>query len=122
MINTPAGPIPTLADLSMMAGKQTYRARRINNKTRGERAELVFAAWLEEIGAACPACGKPMLSHHEPQHRVRAPDQITVDHIRARALGGTQAVTNQWCICQACNRAKSLIEGRLYSRRKARRC
>jgi len=38
---------------------------------------------------------------------------LTVDHIRARALGGTDALWNLQTLCERCNTEKAIDEGRL---------
>lgn len=120
MIETPAGPIPTLADLSMMAGRPTFRPNN-GKRSRRERVEEIFQAWLAEIGQHCPGCGTLMHCYSGMALRASALEQITLDHIVARALGGGHDATNQWCICRACNWAKARIETEQAERRRRAR-
>lgn len=118
MIDTPAGPIPTLADLSIMAGRPTFRPDN-GKRSRRERVEEVFQFWLSEIGPNCLGCGTLMYSYSGETLRRDALEQITLDHIVARALGGGHETTNQWCICRGCNWKKAAIEAQQAERRRA---
>jgi 5-methylcytosine-specific restriction endonuclease McrA len=50
-------------------------------------------------GHRCVACGSS--------------ENLTVDHILARALGGSDALWNLQTLCGPCNTAKAVDEGRL---------
>lgn len=75
--------------------------------TNGERTMGHGSAWWrrrrERIfardGHRCAVCGSA--------------EGLTVDHIRARALGGTDALRNLQTLCGPCNTQKSMHEGRL---------
>lgn len=116
MIDTPIGPIPTLADLSILAGRPTFSIG--NGNIKRERKDAVYRAWLKEIGEDCPVCDGLMYLY-EGSSRGTAPDQITFDHILARSLGGDNATTNLWCICRACNGAKGTVEARQAEQRRS---
>jgi hypothetical protein len=65
--------------------------RKIRKKR--EKREQVFA----EQGAICRFCG--------------ATENLTIDHILAQALGGTNAKENLQVLCESCNNRKSVEEG-----------
>src|SRR5258706_7278181 len=54
---------------------------------------------FERDGWACIRCG--------------ATDGLTVDHVLARSLGGTDALSNLQTLCGRCNTRKAQIEGKL---------
>ena len=65
--------------------------------------------WLAYFGSDCPSCGYEMAWGVGPDH----PRVITVDHILARSLGGTNDPNNLTCICWTCNNHKSAYESRI---------
>lgn len=44
-------------------------------------------------------------------------DNLTIDHILARSLGGTNAFANLQILCDPCNFAKSLVEKATHEKR-----
>lgn len=64
------------------------------------------AAWLEEYGNECPTCE----SHMRFDKGDVSDRTATLDHIIARALGGTHALDNLQVICNRCNNLKSSYE------------
>lgn len=63
--------------------------------------------WRKKFGALCQSCGGRMSFSSDD---IGAPNQATVDHITARALGGTDFLDNLQVICLACNNRKSQAE------------
>ena len=75
----------------------------------GFRRALV-RAWKDKFGGLC-SCGREMLFGRS---FYPLSDYATIDHIRCRAMGGTDALNNLQVICQRCNQKKSRIEFREY--------
>lgn len=98
-----------------------------NGKGRREigqkRRQLLIAAWFDACGSLCGVCGVRMVRTRLTSG-LQPWNQATIDHIIARCLGGTNALSNLRVICHGCNNAKSheenaaLIERkRMYHRR-----
>lgn len=64
-------------------------------------------AWRRHFGSLCELCGCMM--HFEAKYRGHK-HYATIDHVRARALGGTDALDNLMVACQKCNNLKSIDE------------
>jgi 5-methylcytosine-specific restriction endonuclease McrA len=78
--------------------------------TTAFRQEITWR-WFMAFGANCLFCGVPMVS------RGSGPNRATVDHIDARCLGGTDALSNLQVICSRCNLEKSYAEREVLERR-----
>lgn len=66
-------------------------------------------AWRRHFGGKCQSC--ECLMHFEIRYRSHK-HYATIDHIVARALGGTDALDNLQVICKDCNNLKSIDEYR----------
>ena len=77
----------------------------------GPRKRRLIARWIAELGPNCGECGREM---HVPKpiEADHSDTCATIDHIRARCLGGTNRAGNLRVICRACNGAKSEEESR----------
>lgn len=64
-------------------------------------------AWRDHFGRVCPECNREMCFHSK---RRKERNYATIDHIKARGLGGTDALSNLRIICLECNGKKSRIE------------
>ena len=61
--------------------------------------------WREKFGDSCRDCTRQMdFKHHNSW------SYATVDHILARALGGTEELENLRIICRRCNNDKAKVE------------
>jgi hypothetical protein len=73
------------------------------------RKRQLVSLWFRACGSTCRECGCEMI---RPESAVEdhPPNLATIDHIRARCLGGTNARGNLRVICNACNAEKSRAE------------
>jgi hypothetical protein len=106
----------TIADLPLMRGRPSWNPRD-GAKRRLERGipsrEDIWQAWIAAFGPDCPDCGKEMVIMPKEDRLARhAMNQITLDHIRCTAAGGSNASTNFRCVCFLCNITKSNREDR----------
>lgn len=90
----------TFADIPNCEPLQTKNKNKINSKTKRKLLNL----WFLEFGSECPDCGCQM------NFINNCKQQATVDHIRARSLGGTHALNNLRICCKNCNLKKNTIE------------
>ena len=72
----------------------------------------LFRIWFRHYGPHCLDCGCKMFVA-EPNTICNEPDVATIDHIRARALGGTNMLGNLRVVCRQCNMDKSCEEALL---------
>ncbi len=72
--------------------------------------KIIRQAWKRHFGDGCPICGSRM--HFEIKFRSN-PRYATIDHILARALGGTNSLDNLTVVCMECNNNKSKDEFQL---------
>lgn len=94
-----------------MACKSVRRKRRIKE------------ALYQRQRGRCHYCGDPMLyripdtwkSKHHP------PSLATIDHVKARGLGGTNAQKNLVMACHKCNARKSGEESKIAAARRAQK-
>lgn len=96
---------------------------RSRGEISGPRRHRLIRAWFKACGRDCGECGVEMVLTPPPSG-VSQPRQASIDHIIARCLGGTNALSNLRVICRACNNAKSVAEAaalverkRMYRRR-----
>lgn len=82
-----------------------------------ERKRQLLTAWFAACGATCGECGVRMV-RQKPGDDFQLPHNATIDHIKARGLGGTNSLRNLRIICHSCNNAKSHEENRELERRK----
>ncbi len=78
--------------------------------------------WFKACGTICMDCGAHMLRPRSGQNNC-SPRFASIDHIRARCLGGTNALSNLRVICCGCNGEKSKHESLLapvYQRKRKR--
>lgn len=71
--------------------------------------KAVRQAWKRTFGDICQSCSIRM--HFEVKFRSHK-HYATIDHILARALGGTNSLENIQVICKECNNLKSADEYR----------
>ena len=79
-------------------------------------------AWFKAFGPECLECGCRM-RRQAPNRATQDTDHATIDHIRARGLGGTNKPGNLRIICHACNSEKSYYENQVlpaYQKRRKR--
>ncbi len=62
-------------------------------------------AWREKFGDVCSRCNKRMQFDVPRRSRVLK-TYATVDHIRPKSKGGTDALSNPMIICSQCNNRK----------------
>lgn len=78
---------------------------------------LLVTAWISACGSRCIECTVHMI-RPRPGCNARSPRTATIDHIRARALGGSNALANLRVICGGCNCRKSRNESRAVEERR----
>jgi 5-methylcytosine-specific restriction endonuclease McrA len=94
--------IPTVADLDI------FPAGGLVPVYAAACKRLIKRAWFRRFGAACPICRQRM-TFDRAKHLTW--NIATIDHIKARSAGGTDAPGNIQVICRGCNAAKSRVEG-----------
>lgn len=70
---------------------------------------IVCDAWRKKFGSRCSGCDRHM--HFEEKYKYRD-NYATIDHIRSRALGGTNDLDNITVCCRNCNAVKARGEQR----------
>lgn len=70
--------------------------------------KAIRQAWKRKFGSVCQMCGT--LMHFDIKARGHK-HYATIDHILARALGGTDHLHNVQVVCKTCNNKKSVSEG-----------
>lgn len=75
-----------------------------------KRKQGLVRLWFQANGPRCPECNVQMKTS-KAGARGHIPRLATVDHIKARALGGTNQPENLRVVCYSCNNTKSFIEG-----------
>lgn len=73
-------------------GRKSANTKNINSKTRKRKQERL----IERDGNQCHWCGIPFGAG------IRA----TLDHLRPRRLGGTEALINLVLACKPCNQSR----------------
>ena len=70
-------------------------------------SEVLTGLWSRQKGL-CALCGKPMLRNRfeAPHARIWAKQRATVDHIRPKSKGGTDAHANLQLAHARCNKIK----------------
>lgn len=102
----------TVADIPALAGMPVSTGKQITTKKRAK----IVTEWFLYFGSNCPLCGQVMGKVGKAR-----PTKATIDHILARALGGTHAPDNLRVICQRCNMSKGQSEAKQAAARQAQK-
>jgi len=98
----------------------TPRAR-AKARSKGDLARPVkqrlLALWFRTFGQDCPDCGVEMIVP-EPGHTSVPGSLASIDHIKARGLGGTNVASNLRVICTGCNNDKARGESQAVEARR----
>ena len=78
-------------------------SKTITGITRGQQNEI-RTRLIEEQSGLCIYCQKPFPVAH---HGHRSVHRASIDHIEAKANGGTDAMSNLVVACYSCNSRKS---------------